>query len=101
MYLVFCNISPEESKGLARKLVSEKLATCISTIPGLMSYYWWKDRFCEDDEVTLMIKVKKENYDALLTRILELHPYKVPEVIAVAPEKVHLPYLAWVRGEDS
>ncbi len=96
MYLVICNSPPDKSKAIARMLAEERLAACVNLIPGIMTYYYWKDRFCEEDEDTLYIKVPKPGFEAMKKRLLELHPYNVPEIIVIDPEHVNDAYVDWV-----
>jgi len=96
MYLVICNAPTDKSKAIARTLAHERLAACVNLIPGIMTYYYSQDRFCEEDEATLFIKVPKPSLEAMQARLLELHPYSVPEIIVVDPAQVNVPYTDWV-----
>lgn len=85
--------------GLARALVSERLAACGNLVPGLRSIYAWKGEICDEPEVLLLLKTTADRVDALAARLAALHPYEVPEVVAV-PIDAGLPaYLAWI-GEN-
>jgi len=97
MLLVLCNTPPDHSKAIARKLVSERLAACVNLIPGLVSFYWWKERFCEEGEDTLLIKVSKEGHAKMYARLLEIHPYSVPEIVTIEPDKDNAAYRQWVH----
>mgnify|MGYP000318201417 CR=1 FL=1 len=95
--LVYCTC-PDQNVAvqLANSLVAEALAACINIVPGLTSIYAWQGQLETDTEVLLMIKTTRERYPALQTRLEALHPYELPEVIAV-PIEVGLPtYLEWV-----
>jgi periplasmic divalent cation tolerance protein len=95
--VVFCTV-PEAEKGaeLGRTVVGERLAACVSIVPGLRSIYTWKGQVCDDPEALLVIKTRRERVDALVARIAALHPYEVPEIIALPIEAGHAPYLAWI-----
>ena len=81
---------------LANSLIDEKLAACINILPGLTSIYRWQGKRETGTEELLMIKTTQDNYPTLQARIEELHPYELPEVIAV-PIQAGLPaYLNWV-----
>lgn len=86
---------------IARALVEERLAACVNRWPLTASTYRWQGRVVDEAEVLLMIKTTADRYDAVTPRIAELHPYDVPEVIAL-PVAGGLPaYLAWLATETS
>jgi len=86
---------------LASALVDERLAACVSRLPGAVSTYRWQGKVEEETEVLLLIKTTAERLPALRERLLELHPYDVPELI-VMPIADGLPvYLDWLRQSVS
>lgn len=82
---------------LAETLVGEGLAACVNRLPGVSSTYRWEGRVVTDSEVLLLIKTTQGRFDALRRRLLELHPYSLPELLAVPVTAGHEAYLAWVR----
>ncbi|NLA67159.1 MAG: divalent-cation tolerance protein CutA [Gammaproteobacteria bacterium] len=84
---------------LARRLVEERLAACASVLPGLRSTWRWDGAIQEGDEVLLLAKTSAARFDALAARIVELHPYSVPAVVAVEVAAGLPAYLAWVDAE--
>jgi len=96
MYLVICNAPPQDSRALARRLVTERAAACINIVEGVTSFYTWEGKFVEDEEDTLLIKVSDDALEALIERLDELHPYDVPEIVAVEPAQVSEAYADWV-----
>ena len=79
-----------------RALVEEKRAACVNLLPGVKSIYQWKGELEQSNEVLMLAKTPAAGYSALAMRIRELHPYEVPEIIAV-PVSIGLPeYLQWV-----
>lgn len=96
MRLVLCNCPPDKADLIARTVVERKLAACVNALPGVKSTYRWKGQVCVDEETTLLIKTRAELVDALTAAIVELHPYEVPEVIALPILEGHAPYLEWV-----
>ncbi len=90
--------SAEVAAGLARTLVEEGLAACGNVVPGLRSIYRWEGAIQDEAEVLLLLKTRTAAFEALRRRIVELHPYDVPEVLALKVEAGHEPYLAWIRS---
>ena len=86
----------DQGRQLARELVSEGLAACVNLLPGIESCYRWQGEVQRDSEALLMIKTCAADYPGVEAAILELHPYELPEIIAV-PLTGGLPaYLDWV-----
>ena len=83
---------------LARTLVEERLAACVNRLPGVASTYRWQGQVTTDHEELLLIKTTAGRFDALKSRLLALHPYELPELIAVPVERGHAAYLDWVRA---
>lgn len=95
--IVFCTISDEEKAAeIARSLISLKLAPCANIIPEIRSIYTWKNVIYDEGEALIIIKTRKSLVDRLKQKIKELHPYEVPEIIALDAADVHQPYLEWV-----
>ena len=84
---------------ITRVLVEERLAACVNRIPGVASTYPWQGTIHDDVEVLLLIKTTRERFDALRTRLIELHPCEVPELIALDIVDGHAPYLDWLRDQ--
>lgn len=83
--------SKEEARKLSKNLIKSKLAACIHMCK-IDSFYMWKDEFCEDEEVLLNIKTKKENFKKIKSKIKELHSYDVPEIISFELDDVSKKY---------
>jgi periplasmic divalent cation tolerance protein len=83
---------------LADALVGERLAACVNRIPGIASTYHWKGEVVTEREELLLIKTTAAQFPALKERLLALHPYELPELIAVPITEGHHPYLDWVRN---
>ncbi len=98
--LLFCTCPDAASADqLAETLVREHLAACVTQIPGAQSIYFWQGQIQRDAEVLLLIKTMEDRYPALEARIQALHPYEVPEILAV-PILQGLPaYLQWVEQQ--
>lgn len=89
----------EKAAELARALVDERLAACGNVVPGLRSIYRWEGKVQEDAEALLLLKTTRARFEALRDRVLALHPYQVPEVIAVPVEAGSAAYLGWIALE--
>ncbi|MGC1550240.1 MAG: divalent-cation tolerance protein CutA [Rhodanobacter sp.] len=100
--LCYCTCPDADSaQKLAETLVSEALAACVNRLPGVVSSYRWQGKLCTDSEELLLIKTTTGRFEALKSRLLELHPYELPELMAVPVERGHDAYLDWVRaGSD-
>ncbi|HXK59400.1 MAG TPA: divalent-cation tolerance protein CutA [Acidobacteriota bacterium] len=94
--IVFSTIDSEEkAKTLARQLVQEDLAACVSIMSRLTSVYRWKGEIEEAGEWLMMIKTSADRVPSLFSRLKELHPYEVPEMLSLAVEAAYEPYLEW------
>jgi len=82
---------------IARDLVESGLAACVSRLPGAHSTYRWEGRLQDEPEVLLIIKTLATRFEALEMRLKSLHPYEVPEIIALPVASVSPEYLAWLR----
>lgn len=89
--------SPDVGAALGRALVDERLAACVNVIPGLTSIYRWQGQREEASECLLVIKTDETRYAELERRVLELHPYTVPEVLALPVERGAPAYVEWLR----
>jgi len=96
--LVVLTSCPDEATAarIARDLVESKLAACVNRIPAVHSTYRWQDQVCDEPEVLLVIKTLATQYEALEMRLKSLHPYEVPEIIALAVERGVPGYLSWL-----
>ncbi len=95
--VVFCSCPDVQSAGLlADTLVEERLAACVTRLPGVTSVYRWEGALQRDAEVLLIIKTTAERLANLSARIESLHPYEVPEVIAIPVTGGSERYLGWV-----
>ncbi len=91
----------ERAAEIARALVTERLAACGNVIPALRSIYRWEGKIQDEAEALLVLKTTRARFEALRERVLALHPYQVPEVIALPVEAGSAPYLAWIAAETS
>lgn len=87
--------------GIARTLVDERLAACVNRLPRTAATYRWQGAVVEAAEVLLLIKTTASQYDALAARLTGLHPYEVPEIIALPVDRGLPAYLDWLAAETS
>jgi periplasmic divalent cation tolerance protein len=98
--LVFTTLpSADKAAELAKALIEERLAACANLLPAIRSIYRWQGKLQDENEVLVLLKTRAEHLERLKLRILELHPYEVPEVLAVPVEAGYQPYLEWLAGE--
>lgn len=98
MMVVFTTFgSEEDAKNVAKKLVEERLVACAWVTPKIRSFYVWKGKLEEDEEVVVVLKVPKKTFERVLKRLKELHPYEVPEIIAFEANYVLPEYLKWAE----
>jgi len=88
-----------DCRGFGRTLVEERLAACVSRLPGMQSTYRWQGAVERAEEVLLLIKTTAGRQDALIARLQALHPYELPEAIAVEIRGGLAPYLDWVAEQ--
>lgn len=98
--VVFITAPDQETALLiGRSLVEERLAACANLLPGLRSIFHWQGRVEDEPEVLLILKTRAELVDGLTVRVKELHPYELPEVVALKVDGGLKGYLDWVVGE--
>jgi periplasmic divalent cation tolerance protein len=93
--------APPDAERIARALVEERLAACVNVVPGVVSVYRWKGAVERENELMLVIKTMAAQLDALKARLVELHPYELPEVVVIPIGGGHAPYLAWLAEQVS
>ena len=91
-------VNKNEAQKIAKKLIEKKLAACVQ-MTDIESFYMWENEFCNDKEVLLNIKTKKENFKKIQSKIKELHSYDVPEIICINIENVSKDYKKFI-GEN-
>jgi periplasmic divalent cation tolerance protein len=98
--IVFCTCpSAQIADEIARDLVDARLAACVNAIDGVRSIFRWNDAIERANEALLLIKTTAERLPALQARLIERHPYEVPEILAVEPAAGSAAYLAWLDRE--
>lgn len=102
MMLVFSTFpSEEKAREIVRILVEERAIACGNILPPMRSIYRWHGAIRDEAEVLAIFKVSRGGYASLQRRLHELHPYDVPEIIAVEISTGLPAYLDWVRENSS
>lgn len=100
--LLLTNLPDEASAAvLATHLVEHRLAACVNQLAPVRSVYRWQGRVEQAAEIPLLIKTSREGYTAVEAAVRALHPYDVPELIAVPVEIGLAAYLDWVVQEST
>jgi periplasmic divalent cation tolerance protein len=86
-----------QAAAMARTLVMEGLCACVNIVPAVRSIYLYDGKICDEPEVLCIVKTRPALFDRLQERVLELHPYDVPEILAFAVDEGSPAYLAWLR----
>lgn len=90
----------EEAQRIARALVERRLAACAQ-ISGIESFYSWRGAVQNEAEFRILFKTTEAQYPAVEAAIRELHSYELPAIHAVAVERIHEPYGAWIEEGSS
>ncbi len=90
--------SADQAAELGRTLVSERLAACANVLPGIRSIYRWEGKVQDEPEALMVLKTTRARFEALRDRVLALHPYEVPEVLAIGVEAGNQRYLQWIAA---
>lgn len=89
----------EKARQTGTALVEAQLAACVNLLPGIESIYRWQGAVERAGEVLAVFKTTAEAWPSFEQRLRKLHPYEVPEIVALKPEQVAESYARWVIGE--
>lgn len=96
---VFVTVNGEEqAKLVADAVLTTRLSACCNIVGPIRSLYWWEGKVQDDSELLLILKTRKALFDRLKQAILNVHSYKVPEIIALPITSGHEPYLSWISS---
>ena len=85
------------AKKIAQDVVTEKLAACVNVLPEVQSFFSWVGKVDTASEHLLIIKTTANKYEALEAYVKKVHPYELPEIIAVPIEAGLTAYLEWIN----
>ncbi len=91
----------DSAQRIADALVGERLAACVNILPVMQSVYIWHGQIERGAEHLLVIKSRSDSYERIQARILQLHPYELPEVITVPVTGGFNDYLSWLDNPDN
>ena len=95
--IVLCTAGAEtQAQSIARQLVDERLAACVNIVGPIRSVYRWRDAVEDESEFLLLIKTRASLLGRVQRRVIELHSYEVPEVLALVPSGGSAAYLGWL-----
>lgn len=101
MHLLVMTNLPNASiaQTIAQQLIEQKMAACANIEPGVTSIYRWQGKIEVASECALWLKTTSARYEALSQVLLSLHPYDLPELIAIPIERGSPSYLKWIETE--
>jgi periplasmic divalent cation tolerance protein len=98
MLLVFTTFANEaDAARVVTELVQERLIACANLLSGARSIYRWHEAIADENEIVVLMKTRKQDWTALLSRLHELHPYDTPECVAVRIAAGAPKYLTWLE----
>jgi adenylate kinase len=95
--IVLVTCPPDRANEIAGHLLRERVCACVSVVPAVQSRYWWEGELETAEESLLIVKCASDLVDTVVEKVKEVHPYKVPEIVALPTEGGNLDYLSWVR----
>jgi periplasmic divalent cation tolerance protein len=99
LQIVLCTTPDRETaEMIADALVSEQLAACVNILPGVMSVYRWQGTIEHSEESLLLIKTSQTVWPMLVAQIQALHPYELPEIVAVPIKTGEAEYIQWLEN---
>lgn len=90
-----------DAQRIAQVVVEQRLAGCVQIIGPIQSVYWWEEQIRHSEEYQCLIKTRVDVYEELAELIKSVHPYDVPEILAVPVSHASEGYLGWLNGEIS
>ena len=100
-FILVLTTVPDEKTGqtIAMRVLEEKLVACVTISGASRSFYWWKGQISKETEHILFMKTRAALFPELGKKLEEIHPYDVPEIIALPIQKGSADYLSWIEKE--
>lgn len=95
-YVVLITTPVDKGGEIARFIVEKKLGACVNIVPEVRSLYWWKGNIEDDRENLLVVKTSADKFPKLVEEVKKVHPYTVPEIIALPIAEGNGDYLNWI-----
>jgi len=99
VYTTFGNADDAERVGA--HLVAERLAACANILPPMRSVYEWNGELTRESETAMLLKSVEARRDALVARLVELHPYETPAVLILPVDGGAAPFVAWLEAQTA
>ncbi len=97
-HVIYCTCPNNAvANAISKLLVQNKLAACVNILPNITSIYEWRGELQRDQELLLLIKSRSDKFEELKQAIIKLHPYELPEIIAVSIDNAVPNYLNWIN----
>ena len=93
--------SSDEAVAFVKALLERRLIACGTVMPGARSLYRWQSKIADEQEVVVLLKTRSARLETLQMAFEELHPYKVPELLALPVTAGNAKYLEWINGETT
>ncbi len=97
--VVFITVPQGKGAEIARFIVERRLGACTNIVSGVRSLYWWQGKVEDDGEELLIVKTRRSVLPRLIREVKSVHPYSVPEIIALPIIAGNPDYLKWIDDE--
>lgn len=97
MRVILSSCPPDKAEAIASALVERQVAACVSVLPGAVSTYRWQGAVQREAEHLLLIKVPESGLERCVALLTEVHPYEVPEILALPVAHANASYAQWAR----
>lgn len=98
--VVNCTVPNKKvAKEITKVIMRHRLAACVSIVENVKSVFSWEGELCEEKELLMTIKTRRANYGKIKLVIEDIHPYEVPEIIALPVVDCSEDYLKWLVKE--
>ncbi|RUM31340.1 MAG: divalent-cation tolerance protein CutA [Aquifex sp.] len=95
-YVVLITTPVDKGEEIANFIIEKKLGACVNVVKEVRSIYWWKGNIEKDTEALLVVKTSAEKFNHLMREVRKIHPYTVPEIIALPIVAGNPEYLNWI-----